>query len=256
MSERVPEPGEITEIRERIRRRAALARHALGPIGAAAAAYMIAVVQDGVRDADLWTFADGSRAPSLADSAPVLLDEDQGEDDTEDVPRWVPVRPGVRVRIGGEHVAGWVLPGDRRLLPVKCVARTRARAQALAKGAHAVAELEDWRAREQASATRTRMRAEALATAAGGSPRALATREHIVPEQGFARAARTVEPASADAGEATTERVLPAVEARRRADLAPRERIAAHPGHGAEQIASVVGVSTVRRHLQKMRVVA
>lgn len=45
----------------------ALLGHALGPVGAAATAYLISVVQDGVHAADPWTLKSG-RAPSLADS--------------------------------------------------------------------------------------------------------------------------------------------------------------------------------------------
>ena len=44
---------------------AALVGHALGPIGAAATAYLISVIQDGISSADPWHLDDGSPAPSL-----------------------------------------------------------------------------------------------------------------------------------------------------------------------------------------------
>jgi DNA-binding CsgD family transcriptional regulator len=181
-----------------------------------------------------------------------------------DVTAWVePVRVPLGARthtvVGGDRADGHVDPGPRQLLPIECAATARARAAVLAEGARAVAQIEDWRAREQASATRTRMRAEALATAAGGTRRALPAREHIVPEQESDRPVRVPERERAHDGEVPPGRVLPAVEARRRAGLATRERIAAHiaahPGHTAEQIAVGVGVhvTTVRRHLRDMR---
>jgi len=43
----------------------ALLGHTLGPVGAAATAYLISVVQDGVSSADPWTLPSGERAPSL-----------------------------------------------------------------------------------------------------------------------------------------------------------------------------------------------
>ncbi|MEV2278526.1 hypothetical protein AB0I72_23365 [Nocardiopsis sp. NPDC049922] len=47
---------------------AAMAGHALGPLGAAGTAYLISLVQDGVTKANPWTLDDGSPAPSLVDS--------------------------------------------------------------------------------------------------------------------------------------------------------------------------------------------
>lgn len=174
-------------------------------------------------------------------------------------PARVPLSARTHIVVGGDRVDGRIDPGVRALLPVECAASARARAAVLAEGARAVAQIEDWRAREQASATRTRMRAEAIASAAGGSPRALPAREHIVSDQGSAHGVHAVEPALTDMGGATVGRVLPAVSARRQAGLATRERIAAHmaahPGHDAEEIAGAVGVSasTVRRHLRELR---
>src|SRR5690554_6440102 len=46
---------------------AALIGHALGPLGAAATAYLISVIQDGISSADPWHLGDGSPAPSLMD---------------------------------------------------------------------------------------------------------------------------------------------------------------------------------------------
>lgn len=142
---------------------AALAGHALGPIGAAGAAYLIAVVQDSMHHADPWTLPDGTRAPSLADSADVVEDDEETE---EPAPRWKTVRPGVRVRVGGERVDGYLSPGERALLPVECAARARTRAQATAEGADAMARIEAWHAREHVARTRTRIHARSAVAAA------------------------------------------------------------------------------------------
>ncbi|MFC9088969.1 hypothetical protein [Nocardiopsis dassonvillei] len=232
---------------------AALAGHALGPIGAAGAAYMLAVVQDGVRDADPWTLADGSPAPSIRDTAPAA--EDQEHERPVPAARWEQLADGRRVCVGGEHIAGWVPVGDRRLHPVECAERARERARVLAEGARAVAELEDWRAREHAASTRTRMRAEALAAAAGGRARALPASEHTASGQGNARRKQVT--ARVDA--APAKRALPAAEARKRKGAETRERvrehIVQHPEHTAEDIAERLGVhvTTVRRHLRDIR---
>lgn len=247
---------------------AALAGHALGPIGAAGAAYLIAVVQDGVRDADPWTLADGTRAPSLAESDPVLLDEDQDEGDAEeDEPRWESLRPGVRVRVGGARVDGYVLPiASSIVLPIECAQRARERARVLAEGAAAVAQIESWRAQDRAQETRTRMHTKAVVAASGGAPRALSTRTRARSDQGFAHDEHTPAPAvrAAAAREHTgpdvvTERVPDTAATTRRAQGArTRERITAHmekhPAHTAEQIAEHIGVhpSTVRRHQRNM----
>jgi DNA-binding transcriptional ArsR family regulator len=234
---------------------ASVAGHALGPIGAAGAAYMLAVVQDGVADADPWTLPDGTRAPSIRDSAPAVEDQEHEHEQTASAPRWEH-RPGGRhERVGGERIAGWVHDGGRTLLPIECAVRARARVQALAEGARAVAQIEDWRAREAAATRRTRMRAEAIGVAAGGAPRALLRGEHIVPDLESARGEHAQEDQRAHRPPA---RVAPAAEARRRAGLGTRERIVAHiaqhPGHDAEQIAEEIRVhpSTVRRHLRAM----
>ncbi|WP_304456016.1 hypothetical protein [Nocardiopsis sp. YSL2] len=62
---------------------AALAGHALGPIGAAGTAYLISLVQDGVTHANPWTLDDGTPAPSLVDSRE---DDQESEEDVEETP--------------------------------------------------------------------------------------------------------------------------------------------------------------------------
>jgi hypothetical protein len=181
--------------------------------------------------------------------------EDQEHEQTVPAARWEQLADGRRVRVGGEHIAGWVPVGDRRLHPVECAERSRERARVLAEGARAVAELEDWRAREHAASTRTRMRAEALAAAAGGRARALPASEHTASGQGNARREQVT--ARVDAAPET--RALPAAEARRKQGAGTRARveghIAEHPEHTAEQIAERlrVHVTTVRRHLRAIR---
>src|SRR5690606_26376121 len=56
---------------------AALVGHALGPIGAAATAYLISVIQDGISNANPWLLDDGSPAPSLADVEEVAAEPEQ-----------------------------------------------------------------------------------------------------------------------------------------------------------------------------------
>ncbi|WP_435107368.1 hypothetical protein [Nocardiopsis synnemataformans] len=234
---------------------AALAGHALGPIGAAGAAYMIAVVQDGVAAADPWKLADGTRAPSIRDGAPAAEDQEHEHEQAAPAARWEHRPDGRRERIGGERITGWVLAEGRRLHPVECASRARARAEMLAEGARAVAELEDWRAREHAASTRTRMRSEALAAAAGGAPRALPAGEHTASDLRSARREQVTARVDAPSGK----RALPASEARKRQGAGTRDRVREHteqhPAHTAEQIAERIGVhvTTVRRHLKVIR---
>ncbi|WP_435109371.1 hypothetical protein [Nocardiopsis synnemataformans] len=232
---------------------AALAGHALGPIGAAGAAYMLAVVQDGVAAADPWKLPDGTHAPSIRDTAPAA--EDQEHERPVPAARWEQLADGRRVRVGGERVTGWVPAEGRHLHPVECAERARERARVLAEGARAVAALKDWQGRDRAASKHARMRSEALATAAGGRTRALPAREHTAPGLGNARRDQV----TARVDPAPAKRALPAAEARRKQGAGTRERvrehIAEHPGHTAEQIAERIGmhVTTVRRHLRAIR---
>src|SRR5699024_5888881 len=84
-----------------------------------------------------------------------------------DVTEWVePVRvslgPGAHTVVGGDRADGYLSPGGRALLPVECAPCARARAQAADEGARAVAQIEDWRARERAAGVRTHMHTRAL----------------------------------------------------------------------------------------------
>ena len=216
---------------------AALAGHALGPIGAAAAAYLIAVVQDGVRDADPWTLPDGTRAPSLADSTDVVESVDQDDEEAEELaPRWETLQSGVRVRVGGVRVDGYLDPEGRELLPVECAERARARAQATAEGAEAMARIEEWSAQERAARTRTRIHARSAAVAV----RPVRTPQARV-EQGVREHTGGAAHAKRRQGEKTRARILAHLEA--------------HPAHTAEEIAAGIRVhpSTVRRHLSVLR---
>jgi hypothetical protein len=80
---------------------AAMAGHALGPLGAAGSAYLIGVVQDGVAEATPWELDDGSRAPSLRDrAADESTPEPAPESAAEPLPpalEWVRVPPGAVV---------------------------------------------------------------------------------------------------------------------------------------------------------------
>lgn len=253
---------------------AALAGHALGPIGAAGAAYLIAVVQDGVRDADPWILADGSRAPSLAESSPGSVDEDQrdAEDQAEREPRDVVIAPGVRVRVGGARADGYVVPSANSIiLPIECAQRAQESVRVLAEGQAALAQLEDWRARDRASTARTRMHTEASVAATGGAPRALPYSSRTRPDQHANTPAHTKVPRARTASEpvrvqptaertdVVTERLPGATLAKKQQGARTRERIAAHtaahPAHTPDQIAAHVGVSasTVRRHQADMR---
>lgn len=173
-----------------------------------------------------------------------------------DVTEWrAPVRVPLSARthtiVGGDHVDGHLDPGTRTLLPVECAQRAQERARVLAEGQAAVAQLEDWRAREHAAGVRTRMRADALTAAAGGAPRALPRAARPRTDQGSARP----EPTRVDDGGESTERVIPAAEARRLEGERTRARIVAHTNAHPAHTAAHVGVtaSTVRRHLRAMR---
>lgn len=169
----------------------------------------------------------------------------------------VPLPSGAHTVAGGDRVDGHLSPGGRALLPIECAQSARARTEALEAGARAVAQLEDWRARERAAGVRTRMRTQALAAASGGSAR---TPREETPR---ARQSSAPVPARTPAREVVTERVPEApggaVASKRAQGARTRERITAHleqhPAHTADQIATHVGVtaSTVRRHLAKIR---
>lgn len=90
---------------------AALAGHALGPIGAAGTAYLISVVQDGISSADPWHLDDGSPAPSLADVEEVEAEPERPESSTGEVDQEPFVWP----------VA---LPDGVRLLPLVAASET------------------------------------------------------------------------------------------------------------------------------------
>ena len=86
---------------------AALAGHALGPIGAAGTAYLISVVQDGIASADPWHLDGGSPAPSLADVEEVEAEPERPESSTGEVDQepfvWPVALPdGVRLLPLGE----------------------------------------------------------------------------------------------------------------------------------------------------------
>lgn len=247
---------------------AALAGHALGPIGAAGAAYLIAVVQDSVHHADPWTLPDGSRAPSLADTADVVEDDGQDDEDAEEpAPRWETLQSGVRVRVGGVRVDGYLDREGRELLPVECAEYARERARVHAEGADAMARIEEWRAREDAARTRTRMHARAVAAARPARTRPVSVRV----EQGV-RASKGAQKADAqeeipearaeDVDESAREHTGGAVHAKKRQGQVTRARILAHleahPAHTAEEIAAGIRVhpSTVRRHLSALRATA
>lgn len=96
---------------------AALAGHALGPIGAAGTAYLISLVQDGVTKANPWTLDDGSEAPSLVDS--------------QETPESLPDAPALGVVL----LALRSLVGDTRDAPKVDRARLPERAQQIPAGA-------------------------------------------------------------------------------------------------------------------------
>ena len=101
---------------------AAMAGHALGPLGAAGTALLISVVMDGVTDADPWHLDDGTLAPTLGDgddegerpSAHGAAHGELGERSAEGVsaqvsaPAPVAVRPAMR----------WIDTSGARLLPI------------------------------------------------------------------------------------------------------------------------------------------
>lgn len=197
--------------------------------------------------------------------ADARLTEDQ--DDEEAAPRWETVRPGVRVRVGGVRVVGYVDPEGRALLPVECAEYARERARVHAEGAEAMARIEEWRAREEAARTRTRIHARsAVAAARPARTRPVSARV----EQGVrASEGAQTEPAQeeipgvrADVDESAREHTGGAVHAKKKQGQVTRARILAHldahPEHSAEEIAEHVGVtaSTVRRHLSALRATA
>lgn len=245
---------------------AAVAGHALGPIGAAGAAYLIAVVQDGVRDADPWTLADGSRAPSLAGPGPVVDDQEHEHEHDEQGAHEVSIAPGVSMIVGGTRVDGYLSPGERSLIPIECAPHAQERARVLAEGAEAIARIESWRAQDRAQETRTRMHTKAVVAASSGSPRALTTSTRARPDLGFAHDEHTPAPAARTSAarehtgptDVVTERVPDGTSARRAQGARTRERITehmkGHPEHTPEQTAEHIGVhpSTVRRHLRTM----
>src|SRR5690554_110098 len=90
---------------------AALAGHALGPIGAAGTAYLISVVQDGISSADPWHLDGGSPAPSLVDVEAVEAGQERPESSSGEVDQEPFVWP----------VA---LPDGVRLLPLVAASET------------------------------------------------------------------------------------------------------------------------------------
>ena len=73
---------------------AALIGHALGPLGAAATAYLISVIQDGISSADPWRLGDGSPAPSLMGVEEAEAEPGQSLPGEADRPSFVwPVEP-------------------------------------------------------------------------------------------------------------------------------------------------------------------
>lgn len=211
----------------------------------------------------------GDRALLPIVCADALLAEDQDDEVAEEpAPRWETLQSGVRVRVGGVRVVGYVDPEGRALLPVECAERARARAQAVAEGADAIEQLEAWRAREDAARTRKRIHARsAVAAARPARTRPVSARV----EQGV-RASKGAQKADAqeeipearakDADESAREHTGGAVHAKKRQGAQTRARVReyldAHPEHSAEEIAEHVGVtaSTVRRHLSALRATA
>src|SRR5690606_22987733 len=72
---------------------AALAGHALGPLGAAGTAYLISVIQDGISSANPWLLDDGSPAPSLADVEEVEAEPEQSTSEVDRTSFTWPVEP-------------------------------------------------------------------------------------------------------------------------------------------------------------------
>ncbi|MFF5262013.1 hypothetical protein ACFY4C_24005 [Actinomadura viridis] len=90
---------------------AALAGHALGPVGAAATAFLISVVQDGVSSAKPWMLDDHREAPSLKDL------DDTAAAASESTPEGG--GKGASERPAAPPVTVWpVTAGTRRLLPI------------------------------------------------------------------------------------------------------------------------------------------
>src|SRR5690606_6476340 len=81
---------------------AALVGHALGPLGAAATAYLISVIQDGISSANPWLLDDGSPAPSLMEVEAVAAEPEQSTSEVDRPQSTWPVEP----------------PSGARLLPI------------------------------------------------------------------------------------------------------------------------------------------
>ena len=85
---------------------AALVGHALGPIGAAATAYLISVIQDGIASANPWLLDDGSPAPSLMGVEEAAAGPEQSTSEVDRSQSTWPVEP----------------PRGARLLPIVAAA--------------------------------------------------------------------------------------------------------------------------------------
>src|SRR5690606_19941057 len=72
---------------------AALAGHALGPLGAAGTAYLISVIQDGIASANPWRLSDGSPAPSLMEVEAVAAEPEQSTREVDRPQCTWPVEP-------------------------------------------------------------------------------------------------------------------------------------------------------------------
>ena len=91
---------------------AALAGHALGPIGAAGTAYLISIVQDGVTKANPWTLDDGTEAPSLVDEEDV---QESAQESVQEAPETVEID---RSRLSERALE--IPAGATRLAVVEC----------------------------------------------------------------------------------------------------------------------------------------
>src|SRR5690606_16056050 len=72
---------------------AALAGHALGPLGAAGTAYLISVIQDGIASANPWRLSDGSPAPSLMEVEAAAAEPEQSTSEVDRPQCTWPVEP-------------------------------------------------------------------------------------------------------------------------------------------------------------------
>ncbi|MFE3461397.1 DUF2637 domain-containing protein [Nocardiopsis aegyptia] len=174
-------------------------------------------------------------------------------------PVWVRVDAHREVCVGGDRVDGHLDPGDRELLPVMCAHRAHASAEAAEVGARAVADLAAWQQRE---------RTWPLPSGGGGANTHTADEQAARPTmrvvradaQGPRRVTERIDPKGRTEREnQAPARVVPAARARRAQGDVTRARIAAHiaqhPDAKPAQIAEAldVSVSTVNRHLSKMR---